>query len=501
MKNSEYWQERFKQLEEAQNKLAQKAFKEVEAKYRAAQRALEGKINTWYHQLANNNGISMAEARKPLSALELANFKLDVHDYIKYGKGNGLSGQWIKQLENASAKLRISKYDALRIQTQQSLENLFAKQTNIVSAAMKEVYQSGYYHTAFEVQKGFGVGWDILGIDQNQLEKVIAKPWAVDGKNFSERIWSNKQRVIAEVNNELTKNILLGADPKRATDSIAGKLNACKSGAGRLVMTEGAYFGSAAQKDCFEELGVEEYEVVATLDKNTSEICRSLDGKRFPVKEFRVGVTAPPFHPWCRSTVCPCFDDDFEERTEGYRIPADISYEEWEERFVEGDKEGLTEIDKSGNDGIIKNTEEMFRKKTFSARPDIKPINEAVFNGLVSNAEKKGAVIIRSEYGDEWFLHLEKNDATASCIGDTLIFRPDATVSEVLEEIHHFEQNLSGLNSDKDLKLRTILNEIEAKQFILDNAIRYSIPRNEIEEIQQHLKQYQQELDKYYKEG
>ena len=213
--------------------------------------------------------------------------------------------QWVKQLENASAKFHISKYEALKIQTQQSLESLFAKQLGITAEAMKEIYQSGYYHTAFEIQKGFGVGWDISGVDQNQLEKVIAKPWAVDGKNFSERIWSNKQKLIAEVHNELTQNIITGADPQKAINAIASKLNASKSNAGRLVMTEEAYFSSAAQKNCFDDLGVEEYEIVATLDAHTSEICQSMDGKHFPMKNFQAGVTAPPFHPWCRSTTCP----------------------------------------------------------------------------------------------------------------------------------------------------------------------------------------------------
>lgn len=41
---------------------------------------------------------------------------------------------------------------------------------------------------------------------------------------------------------------------------------------------------------------------------------------------------------------------------------------------------------------------------------------------------------------------------------------------EVLEEVHHFEQNISGMNDDKGELLRSILNEIEAKQYILENA-------------------------------
>ena len=37
------------------------------------------------------------------------------------------------------------------------------------------------------------------------------------------------------------------------------QMNTSKHNAGRLVMTEEAYFSSAAQKDCFNDLDVEEY--------------------------------------------------------------------------------------------------------------------------------------------------------------------------------------------------------------------------------------------------
>ena len=77
------------------------------------------------------------------------------------------------------------------------------------------------------------------------------------------------------------------------------KMNTSKVNAGRLIMTEEAYFSSAAQKDCFQDLGVEQYEIVATLDSHTSDICQNLDGQVFPMKDFEPGVTAPPFHVYC----------------------------------------------------------------------------------------------------------------------------------------------------------------------------------------------------------
>lgn len=355
MKNSEYWKLRFEQLEQAQNGQGAAAFAEIEKQYKEAQKQIEGQIARWYQRFADNNGITLAQARQYLKGAALKEFQWDVQDYIKYGQDNALMGGWMKELENASAKYHISKLEALKIQTQQSLEVMFSKQMGTVTGAMGDIFESGYYHTAYELQKGFNIGWDIAGLDQSQIEKVLSKPWAVDGKNFSERIWTNKEKLISELHGELTQNIMLGADPQKAIDSLAKKMNTSKQNAGRLIMTEEAYFSSAAQRDCFNELDVEQYEIVATLDSHTSDICRSLDGKHFPMKDFQAGVTAPPFHVYCRSTTVPYFDEDFgqigeraardEETGKTYYIPADLNYQDWKKSFVDGDKSGFDVVD------------------------------------------------------------------------------------------------------------------------------------------------------------
>lgn len=355
MNNAEYWKLRLEQLEQAQNQKGVKAYADIERQYKEAQKQLEGQIARWYQRFATNNGISLAEARQYLKGADLKEFKWDVQEYIKYGQDNALNSGWMKELENASAKYHISKLEALKVQTQHSLEVMYAKQFGTMHGALSDAFESGYYHTAYELQHGFNVGWDIAGLDQAQIEKVLAKPWAADGYNFSERIWGNKNKLISEVHNELSRNIMLGADPQKAIDSLAKKMNTSKNNAGRLVMTEEAYFSSAAQKDCFESLGVEQYEIVATLDSHTSDICRSLDGKHFPMKDYQPGVTAPPFHVYCRSTTVPYFDEQFdigeraardEETGKTYYIPDDMNYQEWKETFVDGgDKSGFDVLD------------------------------------------------------------------------------------------------------------------------------------------------------------
>ena len=355
MTNAEYWKQRFTQLEAAQNRKGATAYLEMEKQYKAAQNELEAQIARWYQRFADSNGISLAQAKQWLKGQDLAEFKWDVKEYIKYGKENAINGAWMQELENASSKFHISRLEALQIQTQNSLETMFAQQMGTMKKALSDVYASGYYHTAYAVQQGFGLGWDIAGLDQAQIEKVLSKPWAVDGYNFSTRIWNSKTKLIGEVHNELSKNLLTGADPQKAIDSLAKKMGTSKSNAGRLVMTEQAYFSSAAQKDCFNDLDVEEYEIVATLDSHTSDICRSLDGKVFKMSDYKPGATAPPFHVYCRSTTAPHFKDNFDvgERVargadgKTYYVPDDVTYSEWKKAFVDGDKSGFAEVQKN----------------------------------------------------------------------------------------------------------------------------------------------------------
>lgn len=355
MTNAEYWKQRFTQLEAAQNRKGATAYLEMEKQYKAAQNELEAQIARWYQRFADSNGISLAQAKQWLKGQDLAEFKWDVKEYIKYGKENAINGAWMQELENASSKFHISRLEALQIQTQNSLETMFAQQMGTMKKALSDIYASGYYHTAYTVQQGFGLGWDIAGLDQAQIEKVLSKPWAVDGYNFSTRIWNSKTKLIGEVHNELSKNLLTGADPQKAIDSLAKKMGTSKSNAGRLVMTEQAYFNSAAQKDCFNDLDVEEYEIVATLDSHTSDICRSLDGKVFKMSDYKPGVTAPPFHVYCRSTTAPHFKDNFDagERAargadgKTYYVPDDVTYSEWKKAFVDGDKSGFAEVQKN----------------------------------------------------------------------------------------------------------------------------------------------------------
>lgn len=340
MKNRQYWKERFEILQESQMAKGEEYYRELDKQYRKAINEIESQMARWYGRIAENNEINMSQARKWLKGKELEEFKWTVEEYMQHGKQNAINPIWLKELENASARAHISRLEALKIQLQQTVESLYQSQNIGLSDALRRIYEDGYYHSAFEIQRGLNVGWSIPALDSARVTQMLSKPWTADGSNFSDRIWKAKGDLVNTLHTELTQSIIMGRAPDKAIKRIAEKFNTSRTRAGRLVMTESAFFASISQRDCFNDLDVERYEICATLDTKTSEICQGLDGKVFKMSEYEPGLTAPPFHCWCRTCTVPYFDDNFGERIargedgRQYYISDDIKYNDWKREYV-----------------------------------------------------------------------------------------------------------------------------------------------------------------------
>lgn len=343
-RNSGYWQGRMEALEDSQYQRSAAYYQDVQKQFRAADKDMQSDIEKWYQRLADNNDISYAGAKRLLKKNELEEFHWSVKQYIKAGEENAVDKRWMKQLENASARYHISYLEAMKLQTQQHAELLSAEFEDGITDFLHKSYGNQYYHAAFEIAKGTGAGANLAKLNTKTVDIIVKKPWAQDGKNFSDRIWTNKEKLVNSLHTELTQSIIRGADPKQAIKNLADTMAVGKAQAGRLVMTESAAIASAAQKDCLNDLGVEKYQILATLDDRTSQICQDLDGEVFDMKDYEVGVTAPPFHPNCRTTTVPYFNDEFtggEERAARGEdgkisyVPADMKYGDWKKQYVD----------------------------------------------------------------------------------------------------------------------------------------------------------------------
>lgn len=362
MRTNKYWQKRFTLLTQSLLNKGEIYYKELEEEYERAISILERDIRDFYIRFAEKNEITMTDARRILDNKELKEFYWTVEEYIAKGKENAVDQRWLKELENASTRVRLSRLQSLEYQIRQQVEIITAKRLHGLTKLSEELIKEGYYRSIYEVQKGFRAGDTFTILDTKTIKSIIAKPWAPDGSNFSERIWRDREVLVNELQKELAQSFIRGDAPDTAIRNISKKMDVSKRAAGRLIMTESAFFANEARAKAFKELGVEEYQFLATLDMRTSDICQDMDLRVFKLSEMDIGVNWPPLHPWCRSTCIPYFGGNIKQRWardpktgKGYYVPGDMNYKEWYEKHVEG-KYGKGEAEiirkKKENEGI-----------------------------------------------------------------------------------------------------------------------------------------------------
>lgn len=334
-----YWQKRFERLKDAQMALADEEVKALRKGYARSLLKLKKDVNDWYVRYARENKLTYAEAKKMLNRRERAEFQMTLEEYIKEAKKKDLDPQHLRMLKNASIRVRLDRSQEIYVKMAQEVEKLAKAYDMRLDAFLQEVYKDTAYKTAYETQRL--TKWTpFREIPANTIEQIVRKPWAADGKDFSSRIWENKQKLLQTLESELSHALIAGVGTTQISQRLAKRMNVSFNTARRLVETEAAYIQERAALDTYDELGVEQFQILATLDAKTSEVCRTMDGKVFDKKDAKSGVTVPPFHCYCRSTTVPYLGKILgemraarDEKGKSVRVE-NMAYEEWKETYV-----------------------------------------------------------------------------------------------------------------------------------------------------------------------
>lgn len=358
--NNNYWKERAIEVENNSRSTAEIGRKEIEKIFAVTYSRLKKEINYWWHRFAVNNSLTLSEAKKLMKSKELEELDWDVEEYIKKGIEAAIVTlpEVDKQLENASAKVHINRLTALKLQVLVIANEMFSDVNKTVKDCMRKVYEDAYYTTAYNIQNGIGVYSDFNRINDRVLEQVLQRPWAEDGSNFSERIWGKQRpKLVNKIHKDLVDCVSRGRNPNEYTEELAKEFKVGLNQANNLIVTEYNYFNERATQDCMKELDVEEYEILGTLDGATCATCGGLDGKHYLLKDAVIGINSPPFHPRCRCTTIPYFNDEFTQGEERAYKGEDgkthytkaKTYDEWKKEFVNNNK-----FTSANNDDIIK---------------------------------------------------------------------------------------------------------------------------------------------------
>ena len=304
-KNRDYWEERQVKREAKAFTTIQDVEKEYQIALSKAKQDIIKEISRITTTYMNDNILNYNEALKHLKGDDYKVWKKDLHDYMKeYNKllkNAPLQAQKLYlEIETLSAKSRISRLDSLKSQIDMELTKLIFRVENDSINALTSVYRD----TFIEVTKDLGIN---PVVSRDKIKTVLDKPWS--GANFSQRLWSNTDKLTETVKQEIVNGMIQGINLKTMTKRVSEKFEtAKKNDVERLLRTEVNYVLNQATLDGYKEAGIEKYEFSATLDSRTSQICSELHGNIFEIKNIAVGLNYPPMHPRCRSTTIPIID-------------------------------------------------------------------------------------------------------------------------------------------------------------------------------------------------
>ena len=230
---------------------------------------------------------------------------------------------------------RMTRLEMLNNQIWAELKKAGIEQNNLTANSVINTINNSYNQAIFDTEKHFGSLLTFSKLDSRTVQEILN--YKIEGKHFSNRIWANTDILAEQVNSKIATAVAIGQSPEKTIREVRERFDVGRFYAERLVRTESAFYHNSAELRAYQELGVEKYRIIATLDGRTSNICQHKDHKVFKISEAKQGVNFPPFHPLCRTTTAAYFGEEFDPETriarnpktgENYETP-NMSYEKW----------------------------------------------------------------------------------------------------------------------------------------------------------------------------
>lgn len=295
--SAEYWDARTRGIVSANDSRVDRSIPRLNRIYNDAQRRVQADIDAIYRNYSKDTGIDESVLKQLLSKGETDRF------------WQTLEGRESRQYIRDNYKARITRLEQLGHQIHARAKDIYGKEVKLATAVHGRTVKETHLRTAYDVQHG-GINAQFATLNQQRLDQMLMAKW--EGGNYATRIWGNTDALADDIKDRLTAGLLAGQSRDRLSREIRERFDVKKYEADRLIRTETSYFENAAEGELYEQIGVDEYTFVATLDSRTSQICGYLDGKRFKLKDRQVGVNWPPMHPNCRSKPRAYFGDEFE---------------------------------------------------------------------------------------------------------------------------------------------------------------------------------------------
>lgn len=271
-----------------------------------------------------------------IKSLEYAPDEQARQDILAYIRRDGLSVR--------AYAARKERYEAVKAVIYARIKKVAVKEIENLSERLQAVYKESYYGVIDDAAKQFDVGINFAILNENAINAAVSTKW--HGKQFSQRIWDNTDRLATTAQNLVVKSFMSGEAWSKTADKLATTFQVEKYNATRLVHTEASHIHAMADLKAYEDIGAEQYRYLATLDYRTCERCQQWDNMVLPLSEAREGYNYPVLHPLCRCTTTIAVDLKNRRARDPLTgkndiVDGSVTYQEWYNSLSDEQKTAL----------------------------------------------------------------------------------------------------------------------------------------------------------------
>lgn len=370
MKSSEYWKKREADALKSYQKDEEAYYEEIQEIYADMMVRIQKEIDSFYIKYAVKEDISMAEAKKRVSQLDI---KAYARKAKKYVRNRDFSDKANEEMRLYNATMKINRLEMLKA-------NIGLELVSGYDELQKYFEQTLTDRTLDEFKRQAGILGETITDNAEMVHSIVNASF--HNAAFSDRIWMHQDVLKNQLSSLLQIGLIQGRNPRQLAVELRKYFNVGIGNSERLMRTELARVQTAAQKRSFEKNGFEEYEFIA--NGTACEKCAGLDGQHFKVTKMMPGTNAPPMHPNCRCSTA-AYQDSAEYEAWLDFLDKGGSTEEWQNIKRNGQQTGgkwYTPYDKDDTRDVA--ASKAYRK--ISRRDDVKAI---AFNSGFSEQDIK----------------------------------------------------------------------------------------------------------------
>ncbi len=329
LSSEEYWRQREATAREQAISRADGYASDIKDIYTRMLSNTQTQINDFYTKYATSEGITMAEARKKVSKLDIAAYEAKAKKYVQMardGSAEAFSERANEEMKLYNLTMKVNRLEMLKSQIglelvagNAELEKYFGDTLNSEALA--------------EYRRQSGILGESVIAPASRAKEIVSGSF--QSATYSERIWSHQDALKTEIGQKLQQAIISGRGARSVATEISKIFGTSQYNAERLMRTEIRRIQTEVAKDVMEQNGNEEYEYMA-LGPKPCPICSDLSGQIFKVKSMVPGKNAPPMHPMCMCATAPYWDEaKYQAWLNNGAAEEGISYDEYSGSKIE----------------------------------------------------------------------------------------------------------------------------------------------------------------------